>query len=214
MERGNMEPIKVIKETKVVAVIRKANEKNIVAILQALAAGGVKAVEITAETPNVASVIAVAHEKMKDDICIGAGTVLDPETARLVMLAGADFIVSPTLNIATLKLANRYGIPVIPGVLTPTEIVTAYEHGTSMVKIFPAETVGPSYIKNILGPLPHIEAMVTGGITLNNMNDYLKQGAKAVGIGSNLVNAPSLTTEADYELLTKTAGEYIKRAAE
>ncbi|NBJ70086.1 MULTISPECIES: bifunctional 4-hydroxy-2-oxoglutarate aldolase/2-dehydro-3-deoxy-phosphogluconate aldolase [Clostridia] len=209
-----MKPIDVIKETKVVAVIRKADEKNIVPILKALSAGGVKAVEITAETPNVTHVISTAKEAMKEKSCIGAGTVLDPETARTVMLAGADFIVSPSLNTDTLKLTNRYGMLHVPGVFTPTEIVTAYEHGASMVKIFPAATVGPSYIKNILGPLPHVEAMVTGGITLDNMNDYIQHGAKAVGIGSNLVNAAALKTEEDYQRLQEEASKYIKRAAE
>lgn len=209
-----MKSIDVIKETKVVAVIRKADEKNIVPILKALSAGGVKAVEITAETPNVAGVISTAKEAMKEESCIGAGTVLDQETARTVMLAGADFIVSPSLNIDTLKLSNRYGVLHIPGVLTPTEIVTAYEHGASMVKIFPAATVGPNYIKNILGPLPHVEAMVTGGITLDNMKDYLHRGAKAVGIGSNLVNAVALRTKEDYERLQEEASKFIKRATE
>lgn len=205
-----MKPIDIIKATKVVAVIRKADEENIVPILKALSAGGVKAVEITAETPNVANIIAVAKEAMGEESCIGAGTVLDSETARAVMLAGADFIVSPSLSIETLKLTNRYGMLYIPGVLTPTEIVTAYEYGASMVKIFPASTVGPSYMKNILGPLPHVEAMVTGGITLENMNDYLQQGAKAVGIGSNLVNVTKLKTEADYKKLEEEARSYIQ----
>ncbi|CDQ38100.1 MULTISPECIES: bifunctional 4-hydroxy-2-oxoglutarate aldolase/2-dehydro-3-deoxy-phosphogluconate aldolase [Virgibacillus] len=207
-----MESIHVIKESKVVAVIRKANEENIVSILKALSAGGVKAVEITAETPRAAQVIAKAHESMGDEVCIGAGTVLDPETARTVLLAGAAFIVSPALNVETLKLANRYGVLAIPGVLSPTEILTAYEHGAKMVKIFPATTVGPSYVKNILGPLPHVEAMVTGGITLDNMNDYLEKGCKAVGIGSNLVNAPQLKTVEDYQRLTETAKKYRKQA--
>ncbi|MBR7794983.1 bifunctional 4-hydroxy-2-oxoglutarate aldolase/2-dehydro-3-deoxy-phosphogluconate aldolase [Agaribacter marinus] len=208
-----MNPIDIIKDTKVVAVIRKANEDNIVPILKALSAGGVKAVEITAETPNVANVIAKAVEHMKQDVCIGAGTVLDPETARTVMLAGAAFIVSPTLNTETLKLTNRYGLLTIPGVLTPTEIITAYEHGAKMVKIFPADTFGPDYVKNILGPLPHVEAMVTGGITLDNMNVYLDKGSKAVGIGSNLVNVQRLKSPEDYQQLTEIARQYSRKAA-
>jgi 2-dehydro-3-deoxyphosphogluconate aldolase / (4S)-4-hydroxy-2-oxoglutarate aldolase len=210
----NMTPVEVIKNNKIVAVIRKANKENIVPILEALAKGGVKAVEITAETPNVASVIETAVKQVKGDICIGAGTVLDPETARLVMMAGAEFIVSPTLNIETLTLTNRYGVLNIPGVLSPTEIVTAYEHGAKMVKVFPADVFGPNYIKNILGPLPHVEAMVTGGITLDNMNDYLSKGSVAVGIGSNLVNAKALNTEEDYNQLTKRAQQYVAKLTE
>jgi 2-dehydro-3-deoxyphosphogluconate aldolase / (4S)-4-hydroxy-2-oxoglutarate aldolase len=210
----NMTPVEVIKNNKIVAVIRKANKENIVPILEALAKGGVKAVEITAETPNVASVIETAVKQVKRDICIGAGTVLDPETARSVMMAGAEFIVSPTLNIETLTLTNRYGVLNIPGVLSPTEIVTAYEHGAKMVKVFPADVFGPNYIKNILGPLPHVEAMVTGGITLDNMNDYLSKGSVAVGIGSNLVNAQALNTEEDYNQLTKRSQQYVAKLTE
>src|SRR5699024_10757993 len=171
--------------------------------------GGITSVEITAETTNVTRIIEKAANDMGDYVNIGAGTVLDPETARNVIMAGACFIVSPTLNTETLKLTNRYNVLNIPGVLTPTEILTAYEHGAQMVKIFPADVFGPNYVKSILGPLPHVQAMVTGGITLDNMNDYLEKGCAAVGIGSNLVNASVLKTETDYQTLTKTAKEYV-----
>lgn len=209
-----MKIIDSIKENKIVAVIRKADEKNIVPILKSLTDGGVKAVEITAETPHVGRVIETAVNHMNDEIIIGAGTVLDPETARSVIMAGAKFIVSPTLNTETLKLTNRYGILNIPGVLTPTEILTAYEHGAEMVKVFPADAFGPDYIKNILGPLPHVQAMVTGGITLENMNEYLSKGSVAVGIGSNLVNAAKLKTDEDYQRLTERAKQYVSKLKE
>jgi 2-dehydro-3-deoxyphosphogluconate aldolase / (4S)-4-hydroxy-2-oxoglutarate aldolase len=213
-EMVNMTPAEVIKDNKIVVVVRKANKDNIVPILEALSKGGVKAVEITAETPDVESVVETAVKQVKGDICIGAGTVLDPETARAVMMAGAEFIVSPTLNVETVTLTNRYGVLNIPGVLSPTEILTAYEHGVRMVKIFPADTFGPNYIKNILGPLPHVEAMVTGGITLDNMNDYLSKGSIAVGIGSNLVNAKTLNTKEDYNQLTQKAQQYVAKLTE
>lgn len=206
--------IEEIKEKKIVAVIRKANENNIVPILETLAEGGVNSVEITAETPNVLRVIETAVKHVGDKVNIGAGTVLDPETARSVILAGVSFIVSPTLNIETLKLSNRYGILNIPGVLTPTEILTAYEHGAKMVKVFPADVFGPNYIKNILGPLPHVDAMVTGGITIENMNEYLTKGSSAVGIGSNLVNAKALTNEDDYKQLLERTTEYVAKLQE
>ncbi|WP_042222150.1 bifunctional 4-hydroxy-2-oxoglutarate aldolase/2-dehydro-3-deoxy-phosphogluconate aldolase [Oceanobacillus manasiensis] len=209
-----MRIVEQIKQHKIVAVIRHADEDNIVPILNALAAGGVYAVEITAETPNVQRVIEVAVKEAPKDMLIGAGTVLDPETARAVIMAGAQFIVSPTLNVETLKLTNRYHIETIPGVLTPTEIQTAYEHGASMVKIFPANTFGPGYIKNIRGPLPHVEAMVTGGINVDNMNEYLKNGSAAVGIGSNLVNAKALTDETSYKQLTERAKAFVKKSQE
>lgn len=203
--------IETIKKNKIIAVIRKAEEKNIVPILEALSQGGINAVEITAETPNVTGIIEKAVTNLGDKVAIGAGTVLDPETARAVIMAGAAFIVSPTLNINTLKLTNRYGILNIPGVLSPTEIVTAYEHGAKMVKIFPADAFGPNYVKNILGPLPHVQAMVTGGITLDNMNEFLSKGSVAVGIGSNLVNAKQLQTAEDYQQLTKRAVQYVAK---
>jgi|SRR5690625_217182 len=203
-----------IKRNKIVAVIRKADEQNIVPILEALVAGGITSVEITAETPNVERVIEKAVKNMGDQINIGAGTVLDAETARQVIMSGATFIVSPTLNTDTLALTNRYNVLNIPGVLTPTEILTAYEHGAQMVKVFPADAFGPNYIKNILGPLPYVQAMVTGGITLDNMNDYLSQGCMAVGIGSHLVNVKELNTAEDYERLTETAKQYVMKLNE
>ncbi|MEI3600067.1 MULTISPECIES: bifunctional 4-hydroxy-2-oxoglutarate aldolase/2-dehydro-3-deoxy-phosphogluconate aldolase [unclassified Oceanobacillus] len=209
-----MNLIEQIQQSKIVAVIRNADENNIVPILNALHEGGVQSVEITAETPNVLQVIDTAVKHVGDKINIGAGTVLDPETARSVIMAGAKFIVSPTLNIETLKLTNRYGILNIPGVLTPTEIVTAYESGAQMVKVFPANAFGPNYVKNILGPLPHVKAMVTGGITLENINEYLSKGSIAVGIGSNLVNAKQLKKAEDYEHLIQTARKYVEKINE
>lgn len=209
-----MNLIEQIQQSKIVAVIRNADENNIVPILNALHEGGVQSVEITAETPNVLQVIDTAVKHVGDKINIGAGTVLDPETARSVIMAGAKFIVSPTLNIETLKLTNSYGILNIPGVLTPTEIVTAYESGAQMVKIFPANAFGPNYVKNILGPLPHVKAMVTGGITLENINEYLSKGSIAVGIGSNLVNAKQLKKAEDYEHLIQTARKYVEKINE
>ncbi|MBP2076088.1 bifunctional 4-hydroxy-2-oxoglutarate aldolase/2-dehydro-3-deoxy-phosphogluconate aldolase [Oceanobacillus polygoni] len=209
-----MNLVEQIQQHRIVAVIRKADENNIVPILKALHEGGVQSVEITAETPNVLQVIDTAVKHVGDKINIGAGTVLDPETARSVIMAGAKFIVSPTLNIETLKLTNRYGILNIPGVLTPIEILTAYESGAQMVKIFPADAFGPNYVKNILGPLPHVKAMVTGGITLENINEYLSKGSAAVGIGSNLVNAKQLKTDEDYFHLIQTARQYAEKVNE
>ncbi|BAC14659.1 2-keto-3-deoxy-6-phospho-gluconate aldolase [Oceanobacillus iheyensis HTE831] len=209
-----MSVIEGIQEEKVVAVIRKANSDNIVPILEALAKGGIHHVEITAETPNVENVIKTAVQNVNEKIQVGAGTVLDPETARTLILAGATFIVSPTLNIKTVEMCQRYGVEHIPGVFTPTEVLTAYEHGARMVKIFPIDAVGPNYVKNIRGPLPHVKAMVTGGITLDNIGDYLKAGSFAVGTGSSLVNAPLLQTKEDYDELTERAKQYIQSAKE
>ncbi|GGA90915.1 bifunctional 4-hydroxy-2-oxoglutarate aldolase/2-dehydro-3-deoxy-phosphogluconate aldolase [Ornithinibacillus halotolerans] len=204
-----MNVLEKLKENPIVAVIRKADESNIVPIIEALSRGGVKAVEITAETPRVTNLVEKAVAAFDDDVLIGVGTVLDPETARATIIAGAKFIVSPTVNVDTLRLTNRYGVLNISGALTPTEILTAYENGAQMVKVFPANVFGPDYIKSVHGPLPHIPLMVTGGITLENMNDYFTKGGMAVGIGSNLVNVSKLQTEEDYQQLTNTARQYI-----
>ncbi|WP_077325273.1 bifunctional 4-hydroxy-2-oxoglutarate aldolase/2-dehydro-3-deoxy-phosphogluconate aldolase [Virgibacillus siamensis] len=209
-----MTPMELIMEQKVVAVIRGADKRSIAPILEALSSGGINVVEITAETPNVRGVIETAVKQMGKEMCIGAGTVLDPETAKDMLMAGAEFIVSPVLNTKTLALTNRYNVLNIPGVMTPTEILTAYEHGAKMVKIFPANTFGPHYIKNILGPLPYVKAMVTGGITIENMNDYLAKGAEAVGIGSSLVNAKALETNEDFKQLTAKAKSFVAKLDE
>ncbi|WP_138418667.1 bifunctional 4-hydroxy-2-oxoglutarate aldolase/2-dehydro-3-deoxy-phosphogluconate aldolase [Aquibacillus sediminis] len=209
-----MSLVQKISEHKIVAIIRKADENNIIDILKAVYEGGIKAVEITAETPKVTTLIEKAVNEFEGKIAIGAGTVLDPETARAVIMAGAEFIVSPTLNPETIKLTNRYGVLNISGALTPTEILTAYESGADMVKVFPANTFGPKYIKNIHGPLPHVPVMATGGVTLENMNEFIKHGCKAVGIGSDLVNVSKLQTWEDYQDLTKKAEGFVKQLGE
>ena len=206
-----MSVIKEIEKNKIVAVIRKANQENIIPILESLYEGGVKTVEITAETPQVNKVIEVAVQKFDKKIVIGAGTVLDPETARAAIIAGAKFIVSPTLNPETIKLTNRYGILNISGSLTPTEILTAFESGAGMVKVFPADLLGPDYVKHIHGPLPQIPIMVTGGITIDNMEEYIQKGSKALGIGSNLVNVSKLQTEEDYNKLVVEARRFTEK---
>lgn len=199
-----------IKENVIVAVIREATPQNIVPIANALYEGGVKVLEVTAETPKVMEMIQKVSEELGDKVLVGAGTVLDPETARAAIMAGSRFIVSPTLNLETIKITKRYGVISIPGALTPTEILTAYEHGADMIKVFPANAFGPEYIKNIHGPLPHIPLMVTGGIHTSNINDYINAGSMGVGIGSHLVNPKTLTCQADYLSLTQKAQEYTK----
>ncbi|MDQ0160461.1 2-dehydro-3-deoxyphosphogluconate aldolase/(4S)-4-hydroxy-2-oxoglutarate aldolase [Alkalibacillus salilacus] len=194
-----------IKENPIVAVIRHATPESIVSIVGALEAGGIRSIELTAETKGVTQMIEKVDAEFDDRILIGAGTVLDPETAQSVIQAGADFVVSPTLNVDTIKMTKRYGKLAIPGAFTPTEILQAYEHGADIVKVFPASSVGPSFIKNVQGPLPQIPLMVTGGISQDNMNDYLAKGSIAVGIGSALVDPRKLNSEQDYEKLTEQA---------
>ncbi|OLS41060.1 bifunctional 4-hydroxy-2-oxoglutarate aldolase/2-dehydro-3-deoxy-phosphogluconate aldolase [Bacillus sp. MRMR6] len=203
-----MNVIEFIKAHPIVAVIREATPDNIVPIVKALYNGGVKVVEITAETPKVMTMIEMVTDELGDRVLVGAGTVLDPETARAAIMAGSKFIVSPSLNVETVKMTKRYGVVSIPGALTPTEIITAYEHGADMIKVFPANAFGPGYVKNIHGPFPYIPLMVTGGINPSNVNDYLGNGALAAGVGSNLVNPKNLISETDYLTLTEKAREY------
>lgn len=206
-----MSVLEQLKADVIVAVIRQANPQNIISIAKALSNGGIKAVEITAETPKITTLIEMVTDELGDEILVGAGTVLDPETARAVIMAGAKFVVSPTTNRETISMTKRYGIISIPGALTPTEILTAYEYGADMIKVFPASVFGPSYIKNIHGPFPYIPLMVTGGINLENISDYIHQGGVAIGLGSNLVNPTKLICEEDYLNLTKEAVKYTER---
>ncbi|MFC0473292.1 bifunctional 4-hydroxy-2-oxoglutarate aldolase/2-dehydro-3-deoxy-phosphogluconate aldolase [Halalkalibacter kiskunsagensis] len=183
-----MNLLEQITESGIVAVIRGSKLENIVEIGKALREGGVKALEITVETPKAMSIIEKAATELEnEDVIIGAGTVLDPETARAAILSGARFVFSPTVNVETIRMSKRYGVLSIPGAFTPTEILTAYENGADLIKVFPANAVGSSYIKNVKGPLPHIPLMVTGGIDLDNAADYIKAGAVGLGVGSTLV---------------------------
>lgn len=197
-----------LKESGIFAVVRNSTVDNIVPICESLVEGGINCIEITAETPNIAAIIEKAVHEIGDKILIGAGTVLDPETARSVISAGAQFIVSPTLNLETIKVTKRYGVVSIPGAFTPTEILTAYEHGADMIKVFPANVVGASYVKNIHGPMPGIPIVLTGGINLDNLEEYVTSGAVGVGLGSNLVNPSKLNSEEDYKALVEQARRY------
>ncbi|RLL43858.1 bifunctional 4-hydroxy-2-oxoglutarate aldolase/2-dehydro-3-deoxy-phosphogluconate aldolase [Oceanobacillus piezotolerans] len=197
-----------LKNRKIVAVIRGAHPDQILPIAHALQEGGISTLEITVETPKVCTLIEKVKEEFGNKVIVGAGTVLDPETARAVIMSGAEFIFSPTVNTKTIQMAKRYGVLSIPGALTPTEILTAYENGGDIIKVFPADAMGFSYFKSLQGPLPHIPLMPTGGISVENLQDYLKAGAVAAGIGGSLVNAKKLNSEEDYANLTKKAKQF------
>lgn len=186
-----------IKNRSVVAVIRGATLESIIPMANALKEGGVTALEITMETPKALAIIEKAADEFGDELLVGAGTVLDPETARAAIMAGSKFIFSPTVNPETIRMTKRYGIISVPGAFTPTEILHAFEHGADVIKVFPAGTVGPGYFKNIAGPLPHIPLMPTGGINLQNAKDYIRSGAVAVGVGTSLVD-PSRAITNEY----------------
>lgn len=208
-----MSHIDIIKETGVAAVIRGATIENIIAIAEALREGGVKVLEITVETPGACAAIEKASVEL-DDVLVGAGTVLDPETARIAIMSGAKFVFSPTINPKTIEMAKRYGVISIPGALTPTEILTAYENGADLIKVFPANVFGPSYIKDIHGPLPQIPLITTGGISVKNVGEYIKAGAAGVGVGSSLVNMKKELTDAYLSEMTATASTFIQAVKE
>ncbi len=208
-----MKAIEVIKQTGVAAVIRGATKENIIPIASALKEGGVKVLEITVETPGACQAIEKVATEFSD-VLVGAGTVLDPETARIALMSGSKFIFSPTLNRETIEMTKRYGAVSIPGALTPTEILNAYSYGADFIKVFPANVFGPSYIKDIHGPLPQIPIIVTGGIGLGNVKDFIKAGAIGVGVGSSLVSTKKEMTEAYYREVVESAKGYTTAIAE
>ncbi len=203
-----IEVISRIVSNGIVAVIRAESMGNGIKTIEAVKKGGIKALEITMTVPGAIDIIKDISDAYKhDDLIIGAGTVLDPETARACILAGAQYVVSPGLNIETIKLCNRYRIPVMPGVMTITEALTALEYGAEIIKVFPGSVSGPSIIKAYKGPVPQGNFMPTGGVNLENLSDWIKAGAVAVGVGSDLTKGAN---SENYDLVTDTAKKYMK----
>ncbi len=196
----------------VVAIVRLDDYSYAVEMVKSLQAGGIEAVEFTYTNPRAGAAIAVAAEALGDEVAIGAGTVLDPETARAAILQGATFIVTPTLNVDTIRLCNRYSVPTVIGSFTPTEILTAWEAGATFVKVFPASSVGPRYLKDVRGPLPQVDLIPTGGVTLENAGEFIRAGAVAVAVGSNLVDAGSVADGA-WSTLTERARAFVDAVA-
>jgi 2-dehydro-3-deoxyphosphogluconate aldolase/(4S)-4-hydroxy-2-oxoglutarate aldolase len=178
-------------------------------VAEALAAGGVECVEITFTVPRAHRVLEAVADRLGDKVLLGAGTVLDPETARTALLAGARFIVAPAVNLETIRLCKRYTAIVMPGALTPTEILSAWEAGADIVKVFPSEVTGPAYLKTLRGPLPHVRLMPTGGVTLSTAADFLKAGACALGIGGSLVSADAIKNR-DWGGIEELARKYVQ----
>ncbi|HAI87092.1 MAG TPA: 2-dehydro-3-deoxyphosphogluconate aldolase [Firmicutes bacterium] len=195
----------------VVAVIRTDSAEELVSICRAMADGGIKGAEITMTSPGAIEAIREASRVLKGRAIIGAGSVLDPETARAAMLAGADFIVGPVVNLDVIRMCKRYGRIVIPGAFSPTEILQAWEAGADIVKVFPATRLGPSFIKDVLGPLPQVKLTPTGGVTLDNLGEFLKAGAAFVGVGTALINK-RMVAEQNWAELTRVAEQYVEAA--
>lgn len=207
---NKQEIIQQMRDSGVVAVMRGADADAVVDIAEALAEGGVTALELTADTPGVMNLIEDVSDALDDtDVIVGAGTVLDEETARSAILAGAEFVVSPSFHEEVVETCNRYGVPVAPGVATPTEAVEAYQAGADMVKLFPASCLGPDFLASVKGPLGHIPVMPTGGIGPDNAGDFIEAGAECVGAGSSLVDDEAIENE-DFDMITANAEAMVQ----
>jgi 2-dehydro-3-deoxyphosphogluconate aldolase / (4S)-4-hydroxy-2-oxoglutarate aldolase len=193
----------------IVAVLRAASGERLADVAEALLAGGVDVMEVTFTVPSAHRVIEQLSQRLGNRILLGAGTVLDPETARLALLSGAEFVVSPALNLDVIRLCRRYDKLVLPGAFTPTEVLAAWEAGADVVKIFPSDVAGPTYLKALRGPLPQVRMMPTGGVNLDTAGDFLRAGAFALGIGGSLVD-PQAVAAGDLASIEKTARRYVE----
>jgi 2-dehydro-3-deoxyphosphogluconate aldolase/(4S)-4-hydroxy-2-oxoglutarate aldolase len=204
---GREATLKRIVDGGIVAVVRSESGASLVKVVQALAEGGVGAAEVTFTVPDAIDVIRQVRREVGDAIVLGAGTVLDPETARAALLAGAEYIVAPTLHFDVIRLCRRYDKAVMPGAFTPTEILAAWEAGADVVKVFPADVGGPAYLKAIRGPLPQIRLMPTGGVDLDTAESFLKAGACCLGVGGALVD-PKAIAAGDFGRIRDLAAQY------
>jgi 2-dehydro-3-deoxyphosphogluconate aldolase/(4S)-4-hydroxy-2-oxoglutarate aldolase len=195
---------KPIHEHGIVAVVRLDDLTTAVDVAQALIAGGVTAIEYTFTNPRAGDAIAAVRKAVGSNGAIGAGTVLDPETARIAILSGAEYIVTPTYKQQTVELCNRYGIPTVVGAFTSTEMLTAWESGSDYIKVHPASLGGPRYFKDVLAPLPFLRLIPSGGVTPENAAEFINAGAVAVAMGGNLVDGKTVA-EKDWAKITERA---------
>jgi len=193
----------------IVPVVRTTSADTAIKAIEAIYSGGIRAAEITMTVPGALKALEKVADQFGDRIVLGAGTVLDPETARICMLAGAEFFVTPSLNVATIEMTRRYSKAICPGALTPTEVLTAWEAGADIVKVFPCGNMGgPKYIRALKGPFPQIEMIPTGGVNLETAGEFLKAGACAVAVGGELVDA-KLIKEGQYDKIEDLARQYL-----
>lgn len=193
-----------ILKRKSVAVIRLKDAGKLKKVIEALALGGVSVAEITMTVPNAIDLIKQVTQELSEDIIVGVGSVLNADVAKQAIDAGAKYVVSPIFKKEIIDAAHAYGVPAMPGCFTPTEILTAYEYGADIVKVFPADVLGMAFFKGILAPMPHLKLMPTGGVTLTNAGEWIKAGAVAVGIGSALLDKEAIDNE-NYSKLTANA---------
>ncbi len=201
--------VRGVEETGVVAVIRMKEPDKLRAVVDALVDGGVRALEVTMTVPGAVGLIEQLAKNLPAGFYLGAGTVLDPETARHVILAGAQFLVAPVLNVDVIRLGHRYDVAVMPGCFSPTEILTAWEAGADVVKVFPATALGPGFFKDVRGPLPQVKMMPTGGVTLANAGEWIKAGAVAIGVGTALLDTKAIAA-GDFTQISANARQLIE----
>ena len=198
-----------IQDTGIVPVVRTATADSAIRAIEAIYNGGIRAAEITMTVPGAVKALEKVADRFGDKLVLGAGTVLDPETARICMLAGAEFFVTPALNVKVIEMARRYSKVICPGALTPTEVLAAWEAGADVVKVFPCGNMGGAkYIKALKGPFPQIEMIPTGGVNLDTAGDFLRAGACAVAVGGELVDAKLIKAD-DYAGIQKLAEQYV-----
>jgi 2-dehydro-3-deoxyphosphogluconate aldolase/(4S)-4-hydroxy-2-oxoglutarate aldolase len=198
-----------VEQSGVIAIVRLDDLSAATHVTTALAEGGIRCIEFTLTSTDAIAALGKVREATSPELFLGIGTVLDTESARAAILAGSDFIVTPTLQTATIALCRRYTVPCMIGAFTPTEILAAWEHGADYVKLFPASVGGPRYLREIRGPLPQVKLVPTGGVSTENASDFIKAGAVALGVGSNLVNAATVAA-GDWVTLTRRSREFVE----
>jgi 2-dehydro-3-deoxyphosphogluconate aldolase / (4S)-4-hydroxy-2-oxoglutarate aldolase len=206
---GRTEDLKRLLDTGIVAILRAPSSEHLGKVAQALLEGGIDVIEVTFTVPNALEILAAVKKNLGNRVLVGAGTVLDPETARAAILAGAEFIVSPAINLDVIRLCHRYDKLVMPGAFTPTEILTVWEAGADVVKVFPSDCVGPGYLKALRGPFPQIRMMPTGGVNLETLPAFIKAGACVVGVGGSLVE-PQAIREGNFDRVRDLAIQYVQ----
>jgi len=207
------ETVKRIEACGVVAVIRLQDGSRLRGVVDALAAGGITALEVTMTVPRAIELIGEIAPTLPAGFVIGAGTVVDPETARAAVQAGARFIVGPVFRPAVIEASHAVGAAAMPGCFSPTEILAAWDAGADVVKVFPATALGPAYFKDLRGPLPHVKLMPTGGVSLENAADWIRAGAVAIGAGTALVD-PKLVAAGNYAAITERAKRFVERVSQ
>ena len=206
---SNLAALNRVYQTGVVAILRAPSGERLAEVAEALLAGGVEVVEVTFTVPAAHRVLEQIADRLGDKLLLGAGSVLDPETARIAMLSGAEFIVSPTVNLKVIEICRRYAKPVMPGAMTPTEALSAWQAGADIIKLFPSEITGPKLIKAIHGPMPQIPLMPTGGVNLETAADFIRAGACALGMGSTLAPKDAIIS-GDMNRIESLARQFIE----